>query len=58
MTDIDKGTRGRSRLESQVAGALRSCIDAHGPITKAYLGSAAKRAVAAVAAFIKESENG
>ena len=26
-----------------ISGALKSCIDAHGPITKEWLGSAAKR---------------
>lgn len=29
--------------EKQISGALRSCIDAHGPITKEFIGSAAKR---------------
>ena len=33
------------QLEHEVAGALRSCIDAHGPITKQWIGSAAKRIV-------------
>lgn len=32
-----------SDLERQVIGALRSTIEAHGPITKEQIGSAAKR---------------
>lgn len=32
-----------SNLDRVIAGALRSCIDAHGPITKYETGSAAKR---------------
>jgi hypothetical protein len=38
----------RSALEKRIAGALRSCIDAHGPITPERIGSAAKRAVGAI----------
>jgi hypothetical protein len=35
----------RSTLERRVAGALRSAIEAHGPIDKRTTGSAAKRVV-------------
>lgn len=33
------------KAEKQVAGAIISAIDAHGPITKNFVGSAAKRVV-------------
>ena len=33
----------RADLERQIVGALRSAIDAHGPITRLIVGSAAKR---------------
>lgn len=33
----------RSRIESQISGALRDCINKHGPITEKTIGSAAKR---------------
>lgn len=35
----------RARIERLVAGALRSCIEAHGPITPEWIGSAAKRVI-------------
>jgi len=37
-------------LERMVSGALRSCIDAHGPITRHRIGSAAKRIAHQIAA--------
>lgn len=40
-------------LERQVAGALRSTIDAHGPITPQWIGSAAKRVTAQIEAEVK-----
>jgi hypothetical protein len=33
----------RTHLTKLIAGQLRACIDAHGPITKEVVGSAAKR---------------
>lgn len=38
--DID-----RKKLERLLAGAMKSCIDAHGPITREWTGSAAKRMI-------------
>lgn len=35
----------RAKLEKQIAGVLRSTIDAHGPITRVWIGSAAKRII-------------
>lgn len=35
----------RGDWESAIAGALKQAIDAHGPITKEWIGSAAKRIV-------------
>lgn len=35
----------RSQLERQVCGALKQAIDAHGPITRENVSSAAKRVV-------------
>lgn len=40
----------RRRLERLVAGALRSTIDAHGPITRKWIGSATKRVVSTLEA--------
>lgn len=33
----------RSRIESQIGGALRDAINKHGPITEKFVASAAKR---------------
>lgn len=33
----------RSRIESQISGALRDTINKHGPINEKLIGSAAKR---------------
>jgi hypothetical protein len=44
----------RAAIERQVAGALKSCVDAHGPITVQFITSAAKRVVGAL--NISESE--
>lgn len=38
----------RPAVERQIAGALKVCIDAHGPITPERLGSAVKRVVGAL----------
>jgi hypothetical protein len=35
----------RKQLEKLLAGAMKSCIDAHGPITRDWTGSAAKRMI-------------
>lgn len=40
----------RPAVERQVVGALKSTIDAHGPITRANVSSAAKRIVSALKA--------
>lgn len=47
MTELQKSERldlSRAAVERQIAGALRSCIQAHGPITADRIGSATKRA--------------
>jgi hypothetical protein len=44
----------RSAIERQIAGALRSCIHAHGPITAQTLGSAAKRVYSQVSSWANE----
>ncbi len=36
----------RGELEKQIAGQLQACIDAHGPITAEWKGSASKRIIA------------
>lgn len=41
LTIIDHDTT----LEKRITGALKSCIAAHGPITKDWVGSAAKRLI-------------
>ena len=43
----------RVGLDRQVAGALKSAIDAHGPITRDRVGSASKRVTGAVWAMIR-----
>uniref|UniRef100_UPI00248D7652 hypothetical protein n=1 Tax=Phaeobacter italicus TaxID=481446 RepID=UPI00248D7652 len=42
----------QGRLERIASDALRSCIKAHGPVTKEYIGSAAKRMASAVRGMI------
>ena len=37
-----------AELEKEIAGALKRTIDAHGPISKDYIGSATKRIAAAI----------
>ena len=54
--ELSKGSKERGRLESKIAGSLKSCISAHGPITKKWVGSAAKRAVAEFLAWVKEEQ--
>lgn len=49
--------RDRAALERQVIGALRSCIDVHGPITPNELGSAARRVVGQLGAYLAGSEH-
>lgn len=53
---IEKGSKEWSRLESRIAGAIKSCIDAHGPITKEWTGSAAKRAMSEFVSYLKEKD--
>lgn len=44
----------RPRLEKLIVGALRDCINQHGPVTKETAPSAAKRVIAAIKQFNKE----
>jgi hypothetical protein len=44
----------RAKLERRIAGALRSTIDAHGPITKMWIGSATKRVVSEIKVLERE----
>jgi len=44
----------RAKLERRIAGALRSTVDAHGPITKQWVGSAAKRVVSEIKVLERE----
>lgn len=44
----------RSTLESRLAGALKNTIDAHGPITKDWVASAAKRMYGTLKALARE----
>lgn len=47
----------RKQLERMLAGAMKSCIDAHGPITREWTGSAAKRMIGLLkqsGAFVEE----
>lgn len=44
----------RAKLERQIAGVLRSTIDAHGPITREWVGSAAKRVISQLKAIERE----
>jgi hypothetical protein len=47
----------RAKFERRVAGALRSTIDAHGPITKQWIGSATKRIVSEIKALEREERS-
>ncbi len=47
--EIDLSNRGL--LERQVVGALRDCVNAHGPITRDLANSAAKRVIGAIKTF-------
>lgn len=47
--EIDMSNRGP--LERQIVGALRDCVNAHGPITKDIAHSAAKRVVGAIKTY-------
>jgi hypothetical protein len=44
----------RPTVERQIGGALRSTIDAHGPITKSTSSSAAKRVYSALKQLARE----
>lgn len=44
----------RSVVEKRIAGALRSAIDQHGPITPLTLGSATKRVFAVLKVLARE----
>jgi hypothetical protein len=47
----------RKRLERLLAGAMKSCIDAHGPIDRDHVSSASKRMIGLLkqnGAFIEE----
>jgi hypothetical protein len=46
----------RSDTERRIAGALRNTIHDHGPITKRYIGSAAKRIYGQLLCLAKEQE--
>lgn len=46
----------RALLMRQIAGALRTCIQEHGPITRDWIGSAAKRAAAQVEALFNDPD--
>jgi len=45
-----------SKLQRAVAGALRSTIDAHGPITRKWVGSAVKRVLGALETWKKDTD--
>lgn len=47
----------RSQLERVVAGALKSCINDHGPIRRDNLGSASKRVLAQLKGFVNNRRN-
>lgn len=49
----------RKQLERLLAGAMKSCIDAHGPITRDWTGSAAKRMIGLLkqnGAFVEDDD--
>lgn len=46
----------KAKLERQVIGALKNTIDAHGPITKDLISSAAKRVTAQIIAAENQKE--
>lgn len=48
LTKLKKLRRDNYTTAKRVSGALKSCIDAHGPITKLLIGSATKRVVGAL----------
>ena len=52
--EIDISGPQRSSLERAIAGALRLTIDAHGPITREWIGSASKRVIGAIKEHNKE----
>jgi hypothetical protein len=49
---FDRLTRNNELLLRIVNGALRSCIDAHGDITKEWIGSASKRIESMIRGFL------
>lgn len=53
-TEVD-----RRQLERLLAGAMKSCIDAHGPITRDHTSSAAKRMIGLLkqsGAFVEDTD--
>jgi predicted RNase H-like HicB family nuclease len=47
----------RSRIERELVGAIRSVVDAHGPLTRANAHSAAKRAYSSLKAMAREQQH-
>lgn len=54
LDEIDLSGPQRSSLERAVANALRLTIDAHGPISREWIGSASKRVIGAIKEHNKE----
>jgi len=52
MDEIDLSQRGS--IEKAIAGALKSTIEAHGPITEEWVASSAKRVIAAIKQWNKQ----
>ena len=46
------------QLLKVVNGAIKSCIDTHGPITREWVGSAGKRVIGALKSYIKSMRHG
>lgn len=47
----------KNKLHNAIVGGLRQAIDEHGPITKDRIGSAAKRIVGNILAYISREKN-
>lgn len=47
----------RGELEKAIVGSLKSCIDAHGPITRLNVSSAAKRVIGTIKQWNKNERN-
>lgn len=54
--DLTLDLEDRAQMERTIAGALKSTIDAHGNITPALLGSAAKRVYGALKQIAKDKK--